>query len=87
MALGIPSISTNVNAIPEAVKHLKTGWLIEAGDSGHLAKAFLELKKNKELRQKLANSGQDFVLENFNEKAVAEIALQGYVDSLNRSEN
>ncbi len=32
MALGIPSISTNVNAIPEAVKHLETGWLIEAGE-------------------------------------------------------
>ena len=33
MALGIPTISTNINAIPEAIKHLETGILIEAGNS------------------------------------------------------
>lgn len=37
MALGIPSISTRINGIPEAIKHMETGILIEAGDSGWLA--------------------------------------------------
>ena len=54
MALKIPCISTNVNAIPEAVKHLETGLLIEAGDAEKLAEYFLKLKADKELREKLA---------------------------------
>ncbi len=82
MALGIPSISTNVNAIPEAVKHLETGWLIEAGDSDHLVRAIEKLKADSDLRSKLALNGREYVLANFNEKVVAQIALKGYRDSL-----
>lgn len=78
MSLGIPSISTNVNAIPEAVKHLETGWLIEAGDSKHLKKAFQELKNDPILCEKLAEAGKKFVLEKFNEIEVAQIALDEY---------
>lgn len=78
MALGIPSISTNVNAIPEAVEHLKTGWLIEAGDSVGLKEAFLTLKYDNALRLRLSESGQRNVLENFNDKIVANIALENY---------
>lgn len=81
MALGIPSISTNVNAIPEAVKHLETGWLIEAGDDKKLAEAIVKLKSDSNLRRKLSENGQKFVLENFNEKIVAQIALDGYKKS------
>lgn len=85
MALGIPSISTNVNAIPEAVKHMETGWLIEAGDSEHLAKAIQNLKEDTTLRSKIAQNGRDTVLASFNEKIVARIALNCYEDSLNGS--
>ncbi len=81
MALGIPSISTNVNAIPEAVKHLETGWLIEAGDADHLALAINTLKNDKNLREKISKNGRDFVLANFNEKVVAKIALERYKES------
>lgn len=81
MALGIPSISTNVNAIPEAVKHLQTGWLIEAGNDKKLSEAIISLKNDKVLRDKLSENGQKFVLENFNEKIVAQIALDGYINS------
>ncbi len=82
MALKIPSISTDVNAIPEAVKHLETGLLIEAGDAEKLAEYFLKLKADKELREKLAKNGREFVLQNFNEKTVAEIAFEAYRESL-----
>jgi glycosyltransferase involved in cell wall biosynthesis len=81
MALGIPSVSTNVYAIPEAVKNLETGILIEAGDSDGLAQAILKLKYDEKLRKKLSKNGREFVLENFNEKKVAEIAYQNYKDS------
>lgn len=82
MALGIPSISTNVYAIPEAIKHLETGILIEAGDSFALAEAILKLKNDPKLREKLSISGRDHVLKNFDERAVARIAIKSYEDSL-----
>ena len=81
MALGIPSISTNVYAIPEAVKNGETGILIEAGDADALAGAIEKLKSDEALRKKLGQNGREWVLENFNEKKVAEIAFEGYRES------
>lgn len=81
MALEIPSISTNVYAIPEAVKNNETGILIEAGDSAALAAAVITLKNDAALRKKLAWNGRQWVLTNFNEIGVAEIAFRAYVES------
>ncbi len=81
MALGIPTISTNINAIPEAVKHLETGWLIEPGSSGLLVNAIQTLKDDADLRNKLSKNGQKFALENFNENVVAKIAVESYLDA------
>lgn len=82
MALGIPSISTNVNAIPEAVKNLETGILIEAGDDKKLAESILLLKSDAELREKLSKNGREWVLKNFDEREVARIAIAAYKKSL-----
>jgi glycosyltransferase involved in cell wall biosynthesis len=81
MALGKPSISTNVYAIPEAVKHLETGILIDAGDSSALADAILKLKNDAELSEKLGKAGREFVLKNFDEREVAKIAYQKYCET------
>lgn len=78
MALGIPSVSTRINGIPEAVKHLETGYLIEAGDSEALKEAVRKLKNDAPLREKLSKNGREFVLANFSEDAVAKIALDEY---------
>lgn len=85
MAMGVPSISTNINAIPEAVKNLETGILIEAGESNELAEAIELLKNDKKLREKLGKNGREWVLANFNEKSVAEIAFQNYRKALNQA--
>ena len=84
MALGIPSISTNVYAIPEAVKNGETGLLIEAGDAAALAAAIVALKNDEALREKLGRNGRARVLANFNEKSVAEIAWQGYREAFEK---
>jgi glycosyltransferase involved in cell wall biosynthesis len=81
MALGVPSISTDVYAIPEAIKNDETGILIKAGDSQSLARAIQTLKNDADLREKLGRQGRQWVLANFNEKTVAEIALAGYRES------
>ena len=82
MALERPSISTNVYAIPEAVKHLETGILIEAGDSAALADAIVKLKNDPKLRTKLASSGRQWVIENFDEREAARIAIEAYEEAL-----
>jgi glycosyltransferase involved in cell wall biosynthesis len=81
MALGVPCISTNVYAIPEAVKPGETGILIEAGDADGLARAIKTLKDDGRLRDRLGQNGRSWVLENFNEKKVAEIAFESYRQS------
>jgi glycosyltransferase involved in cell wall biosynthesis len=82
MALGIPSVSTNINAIPEAVKNRETGMLIEAGDSDALTEAIKTLKTDEKLREKLSKNGREHVLKNFDEREVARIAIAAYKDSL-----
>lgn len=78
MALGVPTISTRVNAIPEAVIDMKTGLLIEAGSAEQLSEAILKLYADESLRNDLASAGRDFVLKNFDEKAAGRTVLETY---------
>ncbi|MEO6587717.1 MAG: glycosyltransferase family 4 protein [Pyrinomonadaceae bacterium] len=82
MALGIPSISTNVNAVPEAVINEKTGLLIEAGSSEQLAEAIKKLKSDANLRNEISKTGKDFVMKNFDERVCAKIVLNNYEKAL-----
>jgi glycosyltransferase involved in cell wall biosynthesis len=81
MALKCPSISTNVYAIPEAVKNLETGLLVEAGDASGLADAILKLKSDAGLRAKLSENGRTFVLQNFDERDAAAKAIASYEEA------
>lgn len=82
MALGIPSVSTNINGIPEAVKHMETGWLIEPGDSYALVNAIKTLKDDSKLRQEISETGRNYVLKVFNKDVVAKIASDNYKKAL-----
>ena len=82
MALGIPSISTNINAIPEAIRHHETGILIEPGDIKDLKAAIMLLKNDSALREKLSIQGKKHVLQNFDESTVAKIAVERYLRSI-----
>lgn len=82
MALGIPSISTNVNAIPEAVIHEQTGLLIEARNSGQLTEAVKKLKNEPALRKRLSVEGKNYVLKHFDERVCAKTVLANYEAAL-----
>ncbi len=82
MALERPSISTNVYAIPEAIKHLETGILIEPGDGGALADAISMLKNDAALRERLARTGRQHVLDHFDERDAARLAVEAYEAAL-----
>lgn len=78
MALGVPAISTNVYAIPEAIIPEKTGVLIEPGDSESLTRSILRLKADPELRNRLAEEGSRFALENFDSRIMVSTYLEAY---------
>jgi len=82
MAMGLPSISTNVYAIPEALKHESTGLLVEAGDDKALADSILGLHSDPGLRDKLAQAGRSFVVEHFDERDVAKKVVAAYKRAL-----
>ncbi|MBA4122671.1 MAG: glycosyltransferase family 4 protein [Acidobacteria bacterium] len=87
MGLGIPTISTEINAIPEAIKHLQTGLLIDTGNSIALKDAIQKLKDNDELRESLSKNGREYALAKFNEKKVAEIAVESYIEAYQQRMN
>jgi glycosyltransferase involved in cell wall biosynthesis len=85
MSLGLPSISTNVYGIPEALKDRETGLLIPPGDSKALADAILELKNDDELRSRVGRQGREYVRENFDDRATARIVIDEYTEALKRA--
>ncbi len=78
MALGVPSISTNVYAIPEAIISGETGILVEPGDSSALASEILRLRHNPNLRERLSRDGSRFAIEHFDGNIMAKSYLESY---------
>jgi glycosyltransferase involved in cell wall biosynthesis len=82
MALRIPCISTDVYAIPEALINEKTGLTIGPGRAAELAEAIRRLMLSESEREKLGNAGSAFVLDHFDERKQADIALAAYLESM-----
>ncbi|CAN5282993.1 glycosyltransferase [soil metagenome] len=78
MAMGLPCISTKVNAIPEAINNLETGIIIEPGEPAKLAHEINLLAENPEFRLSIAEAGKRFVLNNFDQNIASRIAINEY---------
>lgn len=78
MALGVPSISTRVNAIPEVLRHRENGLLIEPGDASGLAEAIIELKNDPVLSAELGQAAAGTIEGKFTDAAVGAVALEKY---------
>jgi colanic acid/amylovoran biosynthesis glycosyltransferase len=66
MAMKIPVISTYVSGIPELVRNLETGLLVEPDEPVALAEAIRTLLTDTPLAQKLARQGRVLVEQEFN---------------------
>ena len=82
MAMGVASISTEIYAIPEAIKHEETGLLIDPGISDELSDAIARLCGDATLRKNIAQRGRDFVIANFDEREASKIAIDAYEEAL-----
>ena len=58
MAAGLPVVSTNVGAIPEAVVEGQTGHLVPVGDTERLTAALLKVLRDPGLRRKMGQEAQ-----------------------------
>lgn len=68
LALGIPSVATDISAIPELVKDGETGLLVAQKDAEALALAVEKLILDKDLGKSMAVSGKRRVMEMFDIK-------------------
>jgi colanic acid/amylovoran biosynthesis glycosyltransferase len=64
-ALGLPVVSTLHNGIPEGVLNGKSGFLVPEKNSKSLAERIIALLQDKELRQKMGETGRQFVREKY----------------------
>lgn len=77
MALGLPCIATDVNAIPEAIDG-QNGILVQPNDPVRLTEAILSLLNDPAKRETLANRAKKTAFEKFNSKITAERTVKLY---------
>lgn len=82
MALKKPVISTTVDAIPEAIRPMQTGILVEPKKPEELASAILKLLDDASLRNSLAEGALKYVTQKFDMKSICEIIMSSYEESL-----
>ena len=82
-----PVISTNSHGIPYTVQNNKNGILVEPENSFELSNAIVKLLNDTELREKLGQSGYNFVNEECNCVSMAKNSLKLYEDILEETQN
>jgi glycosyltransferase involved in cell wall biosynthesis len=83
MALGKCCVASDTDAIPEAIEHLKTGFLIPPNDSKMLENAIEKLLDENSLRRELGDNARIKVVEKFDDKKLGKIMLELYEKALN----
>ncbi len=79
MAMRIPLVVSNVEALEEIFKHQETALLHRAGDSSSLAEALIQLAENEHLRQSLAQNAYIKVRECHQWRQVIQPVIDFYV--------
>lgn len=76
MSFGLPVIASNVDGIPEQIRHGESGFLFEAGDVESLTGFLEELVRRPELRCALGERGRYIVKERFSSERCFEETLR-----------
>jgi glycosyltransferase involved in cell wall biosynthesis len=58
MAMGVPTVATNLSGVPEVVLPGKTGYLVEAGDVAQLTGAILQLATDRPTCMRMGIAGR-----------------------------
>ena len=81
MACGVPTVSSNVDGIPEVVAHGETGFMAGPDDHEALGEYIVQLCRDAGLRQRLGRQGRDRASRLFRKDLIVPQYLQCYDDS------
>ncbi len=88
LAAGLPVITTRVGALPEAVRHQETGWIVPVDDSEALAGAMMTLIQETTLRRTLGAQARTTARERFdasrNYQALIQVVAQAGLSPASR---
>lgn len=76
--LGIPCIGTNVGAVPEIIKHMETGMLIENGDSNSAIEFINLLMNNRVLGKNMGMAAKKHIKNLFSEDIITKSIINIY---------
>ncbi|GJM17011.1 MAG: glycosyl transferase [Thermodesulfobacteriota bacterium] len=79
MALGIPSIATNIRGSRQLIDNKRTGILITARDSEALANAICCYAKSKDLADTLSSNAADEIASMYSEEVMVNNTIQTYL--------
>ena len=78
MACGKPVIAYKSGAIPEAVKHMRTGIIVPKGDVQSLSRAIELLINDSHIRSRIARNAYEACKNKFSVKTIVSTALKLY---------
>ena len=84
LALGIPTIASNIGGFPDIVINEKTGMLVDAKNPVQLADAIEFMYNNPQVAKKMAVEGQKYVRELLNVKNTSASVSKFYSDIINK---
>jgi glycosyltransferase involved in cell wall biosynthesis len=84
MACGLPCVSFATGGVPEAVRHLETGFLVPTGDVGQLAAGMRTLLEDDELRARLGAACREWAVREYSLERQTERYLGVYEDARSR---
>ncbi len=76
IAMKKPVITMRSSAVSMVFEHKKNVFLVDAASPRQIAKAVLELKKNRRLREKIAETGHNLFEESFSEAVIGKKILR-----------
>jgi len=68
-ACGVPVVATNIGGVPEVVVNDKTGILVPPKDEKAIAKAVIDLLRNKDKARRMGDAGRELVQKQFDAPA------------------
>jgi len=77
-ACSLPVIVSDIGGLPEVIENGITGFLVESENVDAVSKALIKLIKDKNLREKMGNSGRKFVREKYEWSKCTEIMKSIY---------
>jgi len=72
MAFGKPVIASALGGIPEAIRHERTGILVEPGNVSEIVTQILRLADDAQLREEIGTRAEQVVFQHFNAKTASE---------------